>query len=234
MMCDWEDNTCTNACWRSGSATARLAWEELRACERASCAEEVGDLVEVCALAVCPGAVLTCSPGMVLEPGCGLRGGDCPAGTACVVVEGGTSCRPSTGKQLGAKCDAGAARYECADGLACSAERCELACVDADGDDVCAPLDCDDAVATTHPKAPEICGDGLDNDCDDVVDNGCVVAEPSEAEPSESAPDAAQNTGLNTSGCAGAGAGEASAAWGVAALVAMLRARRLTVRRPAR
>ncbi len=35
--------------------------------------------------------------------------------------------------------------------------------------------DCDDALATVYTGAPEICGDGLDNDCDGVLDNGCAA-----------------------------------------------------------
>lgn len=40
---------------------------------------------------------------------------------------------------------------------------------DADGSSV-AQGDCDDTDATVHPGAPEICGDGKDNDCDGVAD----------------------------------------------------------------
>jgi len=47
-------------------------------------------------------------------------------------------------------------------------------CMDADGDGVtdCAG-DCDDSDATTYPGAPEICGDGVANDCGATVDAGC-------------------------------------------------------------
>jgi len=49
------------------------------------------------------------------------------------------------------------------------------ACTDFDEDGVagdCLPLDCDDDEPASFPGNDEIC-DGLDNDCDDVVDEGC-------------------------------------------------------------
>jgi hypothetical protein len=44
---------------------------------------------------------------------------------------------------------------------------------DADGDGYRWCRDCDDARADVHPGAPEICGDGVDQDCDSVADDGC-------------------------------------------------------------
>ena len=42
---------------------------------------------------------------------------------------------------------------------------------DNDGDGYAAEVDCDDAHATANPDGVEVC-DGLDNDCDGVVDDG--------------------------------------------------------------
>lgn len=44
---------------------------------------------------------------------------------------------------------------------------------DEDGDGVSTPADCDDTDSTVHPDHPEVRGDGLDNDCDGVVDEWC-------------------------------------------------------------
>ena len=43
---------------------------------------------------------------------------------------------------------------------------------DLDGFTTCAG-DCDDTSANVFPGAPEVCGDGVDNDCDGLVDEGC-------------------------------------------------------------
>lgn len=49
-------------------------------------------------------------------------------------------------------------------------------CTDGDGDAfrvqgrTCGPVDCDDTKATTYPTADELCTDGIDNNCDGIVD----------------------------------------------------------------
>ena len=55
-------------------------------------------------------------------------------------------------------------------------------CVDGDGDgyssgsSACGPIDCNDADPAIHPKAPEVCSDGVDNNCNgsaDCADSSC-------------------------------------------------------------
>ena len=46
--------------------------------------------------------------------------------------------------------------------------------VDSDGDGFFADEDCDDGAGWIHPGADELCGDAEDEDCDGVVDEGCV------------------------------------------------------------
>jgi len=51
--------------------------------------------------------------------------------------------------------------------------------VDADGDGYGAAQDCDDGKSWVHPDAPEVCSDGLDDDCDGAVDEACGTPESS-------------------------------------------------------
>jgi hypothetical protein len=43
---------------------------------------------------------------------------------------------------------------------------------DLDGDGYTGATDCDEGDTSVHPGATEVCGDGIDNDCDGAVDNG--------------------------------------------------------------
>jgi hypothetical protein len=47
-------------------------------------------------------------------------------------------------------------------------------CTDVDGDGFCAELgfDCDDTDPEVNPNAPELC-DGIDNNCNEIIDGGC-------------------------------------------------------------
>ncbi|MGE5300858.1 MAG: MopE-related protein [Acidobacteriota bacterium] len=62
------------------------------------------------------------------------------------------------------------------DALDTNAVNCPVVCIDADGDGyatnggICGPKDCNDANPAVNPAATEICNDGIDNDCDGLLD----------------------------------------------------------------
>ncbi len=63
----------------------------------------------------------------------------------------------------------------CGDGIDqdCSGADLECPCTDQDGDGVCAENDCDDTNPNQYPGAEETCN-GVDDDCDGVVDEGVL------------------------------------------------------------
>jgi Putative metal-binding motif len=83
-------------------------------------------------------------------------------------------------------CVAGAP-VTCEDGNSCTIDACDEAthlCShaprdadhDGDPDAHCGGHDCDDADPTVSAKAPEICGDGKDDDCDGAIDEAACVS----------------------------------------------------------
>jgi len=78
---------------------------------------------------------------------------------------------------------------DCADASDCTADSCTEAgammclhtLIDADGDGYAATslgacgTDCEDTVATTNPAAVDICGDGIDNNCNGTIDEGATT-----------------------------------------------------------
>ena len=48
---------------------------------------------------------------------------------------------------------------------------------DKDGDDYLSDVDCNDSDATVNPGADEVCGDGIDNNCDGDIDEECSVGD---------------------------------------------------------
>jgi len=71
---------------------------------------------------------------------------------------------------------------------------------DNDGDGIfieglyCGPIDCNDNNPNIGPGLPELC-DGIDNDCDEIIDEGCEPCEEEETKPFYSGPVGTENVG---------------------------------------
>ena len=161
------------------------------ACVNGSCAANQCEAAEICDNRVdddCNGAV---------DDGCGCQStcasdADCAPGDLCVADPAGcTSCQPSAPPCAS---DADCARGELCQNGACVPggggcgflAACNGACVDLTSD----PANCGSCGNACGPAAPscvrgacqgnagcdplETCDDGLDNDCNGVVDNGCT------------------------------------------------------------
>ena len=93
-----------------------------------------------------------------------------------------------------------------ADALAGIGEDCDLpevdALVDADNDGVYSDEDCDDGASWIYPGSIEVCGDGIDDDCDGEADEACGPALPDEG----------------CGGCASSGSGGSGGWWLMLAL----------------
>lgn len=161
-------------------------------------------LAAACGAAACGGRTgLTSPPPLPPGPACAVDA-DCPGyGDLCkspITCEHVPSAGP--GSPLVARCVAGTP-VDCDDHDPCTKDTCipatgactySHATPDQDGDGYYAPLpgyepgspgacgdDCDDTNPDAHPGANEVC-DGVDNDCDGIIDNGAVYL-PSGADP---------------------------------------------------
>ncbi|MGI5861850.1 MAG: putative metal-binding motif-containing protein [Myxococcales bacterium] len=139
-----------------------------------------------------PCGICPCPPGICLpDPGECVIDADCPDGMVCELSAGCLEpriCVP--GCHESSQCSGGA---ECVlpPCFTCPCPGwCEQVpgCVDADNDGYVADCiyggcpnvrgycDCDDQNPRVFPGASEVCGDGIDQDCDDLVDEGCGCA----------------------------------------------------------
>ena len=115
----------------------------------------------------------------------------CADGLTCVTDDQGPLCQPFCVDD-----------DDCAGDVACVGPRFDeddtwgvCLCRDDDGDLFCAQDDCDEDDPGVHPGAPDLCGDGVDGDCDGTTDDGC---EPDKPDVTAAPPDAATNADVTT------------------------------------
>lgn len=205
------DEVCQRACFGDGSVEAQRTYGELMVCIEEACGELAASVpaFNACAYTQCGDVWAACVPpdGCDLVGGDCAQGTACaperwPA-TYCEPTEGlvrGQPCDPTL-----VQCADGSLCVDFGDGHRCQpachdTEDCfsdddvcrpvsdvsvdigVCGCPDADEDGACEPVDCDDLDGERSPDFQEICGNGIDDDCDGVVDDGCVAPGP-EPEP---------------------------------------------------
>jgi hypothetical protein len=158
-----------------------------RCVEGESCVED--RCLEACAAdAECPAGAVC------VDGGCWAgRGGACTtdsecgsgslcAASTCAVLPGSLTCTDHAECPAGSLCDAGECRVGCGMvGALCGAGQVctDGICIDeaspcgAEGAFCAAGQVCVEGVCTTGECGAEICGNGIDEDCDGVVDDGC-------------------------------------------------------------
>ena len=204
--CSSNDETCQVSCFESGTEEAQDQFLAINEC----LGEECGSINDSqayyqCIQDRCADRYRACYP----PDDCRLTGGDCPSGTACYPGIVGSVCFPSQDVQLDQPCTPLDGELICADGLICIRGTCSAfclseadcdngvsceqpifrgeevgicSCIDQDGDGVCAADDCDDSNDRLGISEPERCGDGVDNNCDGSVDEGCETCEDSDGD----------------------------------------------------
>jgi len=143
--------------------------------------------------AINPGAAENCTDG--IDNNCnGLVDGQDPAAVGCPAqctdadndgfnVDGTAGCGPVDCDDQDAAINPGTAEV-CGDNVDndCDGqvdEGCQASCDDADADGftdaACGGADCDDAEALVNPAAREICGNGIDENCNGMQDDQCAA-----------------------------------------------------------
>ena len=239
-----EGPSCTDQCFFEGTLEAQAQYTAVTQCIAAACGELEGAEKEACAARSCRRHLLTCdqpSECRLIGGDCEEGHACVPASwgsTYCRESEGvavGESCTPGT-----VMCADGALCIDRGEGGVCE-EICGTTadcavnpgpcmrvdgtgipfpvgvcapCVDTDDDGFCDSEDCGPDDPAQRPGAEERCGDEIDDDCDDLVDEGCPVpdagivedaAVPDALPPPVDAtppPISVDRAGANESGCA--------------------------------
>jgi hypothetical protein len=198
------DSTCVQNCYNSGTLTAQRAYSEFYDCLYDSCGELQGDYLAFnqCLNDQCSPTLTNCMPdercnllggscdgsrACTLEgwgstycrissdvtplESCDASAVSCSDGYYCRNLGDGPRCYENC--YTDSDCINGA-RCRILRGAAIEFGQCEQACPDQDGDGDCDSTDCAPSNPNVFTDAEEICGDGLDGDCDGTSDEGCA------------------------------------------------------------
>ena len=169
----------------------------------------------------CEDGATATGPQTVVETGylsCAADAAACPGAAKCSKSGGAFECvQPTSGCTPAVSCaclpKACSATQVCVDGAGGKSVTCQAAKpLDSDGDGFADAYDCAPDDAAIFPGASEVC-DGVDNDCDGEVDEGCEVACPATFPDFDDActQDADCVVAFHQTDCCGN-----SAAWGIA------------------
>jgi hypothetical protein len=173
--CGQDDATCQQSCVDSGSEAAQDTLFAMYGCWDEQCGTLTDDNAWTdCVYARCGDQITACFP----PANCDIRGGQCPAGTACYPTSSGaTDCYVTDGRAIGQTCNPNVTdRLACVDGALCltvgATSTCAAFCT-GDGDcganDACyAPIfEGLDAIGVCFCRDDDEDGACLVDDCDD-------------------------------------------------------------------
>ena len=197
------DSTCVQNCYNSGTLDAQRAYSEFYECLESRCFALQSDYVAFnrCLANDCGSQLTNCMPDercSLLGGDCASGRACSLAGwgsTYCELTAGIDPLSACNASQItctdgyycrnlgdGPRCYANCFDdNDCADSASCKALRgaavdfgqCEVPCDDQDGDGDCDDDDCAPQDPQRFSGAEEVCGDGLDGDCDGSTDEEC-------------------------------------------------------------
>jgi V8-like Glu-specific endopeptidase len=172
---------CAQSCYQSGSLEAQSQFDDFYECIDTQCSDVSNAEYQSCIVEQCTTVYEAC----IAPSNCNLLGGDCPQGQAChPLITGTGDCYDTVGIAQSEVCDLSGSTFQCIDGATCIGLRdeeafCAQRCIN-QGCEIgftCSEIGIDEYQACLPDDEPECSDeecDGLDNDCDMQIDEGCT------------------------------------------------------------